>query len=584
MAPTSAAPTSLAPTSPSPIISPDGPCAPLDVSAADRPPEVVLDVSPPEGTSAAHSGQLGAFRLAGRDSGNVASWDHDTIAFEAATTTVLSGVMVLAIAPDTCLIGVTADAFPYDSATTPPTAVDSWATEPQRLLAFRAPPVGDWFVRVHVVFQTTDGSEALSETFFRIRTEKQAAVPRPADECGPVDPSQSTSPPSFSAGSSAGDATGVGGQTTAYAWDGANVGTPGTWTFPEEPDWMRVDPETQTLQLVSDTCLLDVTAEALLTERANVPDSSKAPIALPVLVGEGSRVVHVTPPPTGGWTVRVRASIATADGGPAWSETLFAVRSAFHAPSLTMSRAGGVAASVAAGCPNYQLASGASSADTCTAPFTVNPAAVRVTAEVESVRHARAVRRLADRRRAGHGRRRRGRRLGRHRARAFGGIRRPGWNAGRHPDDARSGSVDRPRGPERIARGRPIRCALRPLCRGHAVAARASPVGSRPLIYSPFRGAIAQLEEHLNGMQGVRGSSPRSSTSPRRDRRNPTPRRRGEGSIVSEAHRDRHRRERTRIERYDPAAIEPRWQARWAELGLYRTDLGRRRRAPSTTC
>jgi leucyl-tRNA synthetase len=31
--------------------------------------------------------------------------------------------------------------------------------------------------------------------------------------------------------------------------------------------------------------------------------------------------------------------------------------------------------------------------------------------------------------------------------------------------------------------------------------------------------------------------------------------------------------ERTRIERYDPASIEPRWQKRWADLGLYRTDL-----------
>jgi leucyl-tRNA synthetase len=31
--------------------------------------------------------------------------------------------------------------------------------------------------------------------------------------------------------------------------------------------------------------------------------------------------------------------------------------------------------------------------------------------------------------------------------------------------------------------------------------------------------------------------------------------------------------DRTRIDRYDPAAIEPRWQERWAELGLYRTDL-----------
>jgi len=31
--------------------------------------------------------------------------------------------------------------------------------------------------------------------------------------------------------------------------------------------------------------------------------------------------------------------------------------------------------------------------------------------------------------------------------------------------------------------------------------------------------------------------------------------------------------ERTRIERYDPVSIEPRWQARWDEIGLYRTDL-----------
>jgi leucyl-tRNA synthetase len=31
--------------------------------------------------------------------------------------------------------------------------------------------------------------------------------------------------------------------------------------------------------------------------------------------------------------------------------------------------------------------------------------------------------------------------------------------------------------------------------------------------------------------------------------------------------------EQTRIERYDPTAIEPRWQQRWAEAGLYRTDL-----------
>ena len=30
---------------------------------------------------------------------------------------------------------------------------------------------------------------------------------------------------------------------------------------------------------------------------------------------------------------------------------------------------------------------------------------------------------------------------------------------------------------------------------------------------------------------------------------------------------------RARAERYNPAAIEPRWQARWAELRMYDTDL-----------
>jgi leucyl-tRNA synthetase len=36
-------------------------------------------------------------------------------------------------------------------------------------------------------------------------------------------------------------------------------------------------------------------------------------------------------------------------------------------------------------------------------------------------------------------------------------------------------------------------------------------------------------------------------------------------------------KQRTRIERYDPASIEPRWQARWEELGLHHTDLERTR-------
>jgi leucyl-tRNA synthetase len=38
--------------------------------------------------------------------------------------------------------------------------------------------------------------------------------------------------------------------------------------------------------------------------------------------------------------------------------------------------------------------------------------------------------------------------------------------------------------------------------------------------------------------------------------------------------------ERTRIERYDPVSIEPRWQARWEELGLHRTKLDESGRPP----
>ena len=30
---------------------------------------------------------------------------------------------------------------------------------------------------------------------------------------------------------------------------------------------------------------------------------------------------------------------------------------------------------------------------------------------------------------------------------------------------------------------------------------------------------------------------------------------------------------RSSLERYDATVIEPRWQARWEELGLHRTDL-----------
>ena len=79
-------------------------------------------------------------------------------------------------------------------------------------------------------------------------------------------------------------------------------------------------------------------------------------------------------------------------------------------------------------------------------------------------------------------------------------------------------------------------------------------------------------------MQKVRGSNPRSSTSPR-DPPPPHPSPNGGGCAIREARPTvtvTRSGDRTRLERYDPAAIEPRWQARWDELGLHETDLARR--------
>ena len=76
-------------------------------------------------------------------------------------------------------------------------------------------------------------------------------------------------------------------------------------------------------------------------------------------------------------------------------------------------------------------------------------------------------------------------------------------------------------------------------------------------------------------MQKVRGSNPRSSTSPR-DPPPSHPSPNGGGCAIREARSTvtvTGSGDRTRLERYDPTAIEPRWQARWDEIGLYETDL-----------
>jgi hypothetical protein len=310
----------------------------------------------------------------------VGSWDHDTITFDAARAASWpSGITVLAVAPDTCLTGVAVDAVPYDSvpATTPATVVDiETSSEPQRLLGFSPPPVGDWFVRVHAEFQTTDGSEAFSETFFRILVEEATREPEPPGECAAVDPTASAEPPVVIAGTSPGDSMGFGGRLTAFEWAGVREGTSGSWSHPDEPEWIRIDPANQRLDFIADGCMLDVAAEALLTRYAAVPADVPPPLPLEVIEGGGSRIARVESPSAGGWLVRLRATFATTDGTEAWSETLFPVMATFHAPSLTLRDDAGRAVSAAAGCTSYELASGATAADACGAPYVVNPAAV----------------------------------------------------------------------------------------------------------------------------------------------------------------------------------------------------------------
>ena len=146
--------------------------------------------------------------------------------------------------------------------------------------------------------------------------------------------------------------------------------------------------------------------------------------------------------------------------------------------------------------------------------------------------------------------------------------------------------------------GRPGRPgAIDDACRRGAAGRSDRPSGTigatfGPLVDSAFRGAIAQLEEHLHGMQGVRGSSPRSSTN-RDETADPlTPRRRGGGCPVSEDDRDRyseHQHERLdRDSRPDRALRPGRHRAALAgALGRARAVSDRplrRRRVASSTC
>ena len=334
-------------------------CETIDPAALTEPPDLLMGATP--GDARAYGGLGSSYRLADRQVGEEGTWDHDTIGIEA----VMAGfpterIQVLASDPDACLISLRVDALPSDRMGDEPIQLADLTSEPSRVLEFDKPLAGDWFVRVHAEFATISGAAAWRETFFAIE------VP----DCAPLDPSTADAPPAIGL-ISASESSGAShaGARVASAWNGQFLGSPGTWDgLPTEPDQVATAPGFDGLQVTASACLIDVQAEALLTVYTQVPDPAPTPIPLQVRRGEGSPVVDVVPPPAGGWTVRIRASFLTTDGSDAWSETLFLVASRFLAPGLTLGPEFFEIMAEAA-CPSYQLASGASGADQCGAPY-----------------------------------------------------------------------------------------------------------------------------------------------------------------------------------------------------------------------
>lgn len=331
------------------------PCETIDPTSMAEPPSLLMGVKP--GDARAWGGLGSSYRLGDKQVGEEGTWDHDTIGFEAVNAGFpTERIQVLASDPDACLVGLLVDARPSAGIGDEIYRLAELTSEPSRVLEFDRPAAGEWFVRVHAEFATVSGATAWRETFFRIE------VP----DCTPLDPTAAPIPPAIGL-VSAFEGTGAShvGTPVASGWNAEVSGSPGTWDgLPTEPDQVPTGPGFDGLQVTASSCLVDVRAEALLTVYAEVPDPAPAPIELEIRRGKGSPIVDVVPPPTGGWTLRIRASFLTVDGSEAWSETLFRVFSRFPAPGLTVEPDFFEVMSEAH-CPSYRLTSGASAADLC---------------------------------------------------------------------------------------------------------------------------------------------------------------------------------------------------------------------------
>jgi hypothetical protein len=334
-------------------------CETIDPASMDEPPSLLMGTTP--GDDRAWGGLGSSYRLGDKQVGEEGTWDRDSIGFEAVNAGFpTERIQVLASGPDACLIGMRVDGVPSEQPDASPIRLADVTSEPARVLEFDMPPSGDWLLQVHAKFATVSGTSAWRETFFAI------AVP----DCTPLNPTTAGTPPRIGLISAfEGSGATHAGTRVAFTWNGETSGSSGTWDgLPADPDQVLTAPGVDGLHISAGACLVDIRAEALLTVYAELPVPAPTPIELEIRRGEGSPVAALVPPPTGGWTVRIRASFLTADGSEAWSETLFRVSSRFPAPGLTVAPDFFEVMSDAH-CPTYQLASGASAADQCGAPY-----------------------------------------------------------------------------------------------------------------------------------------------------------------------------------------------------------------------
>lgn len=146
-----------------------GACDAIDPAGFDQPPSLLMTATPGDAIGG-YGGALGAFRIGDRRAGEAGGWIHLAVD---AVETVPAGrpterLRVMTSGATPCLGGVTADAIPFGQAEGPSLALAVTTGEPAASVEVAQPAEGNWLIRIHVQFMTSDRTDAWSETFFHV--------------------------------------------------------------------------------------------------------------------------------------------------------------------------------------------------------------------------------------------------------------------------------------------------------------------------------------------------------------------------------------------------------------------------------